>query len=225
MSPLHSRTDSAAAFTLVELLVVIAVVAILIVLVFPAVTRVRASADQVACSSNMRQLFSVASLYAADNNGAIPPSRTGWGSGQYWPWIYSAQMGQNYCTIPPQSPRLDTPFVCKSAYRMGAYFNYAGLLTTDSVNLGIAPSLVNTNWGGVQRPFAALPNPAATSFMLEMGVSFGYSFYSVPSFVYPHNGKMNVLFCDGHVEARTKAETPTAQFDVFYTGNIVTYTP
>ena len=118
-----------------------------------------------------------------------------------------------------------TPFVCKSAYRMGAYSNYAGLLTTDSVNLGIAPSLVNTNWGGVQRPFAALPNPAATSFMLEMGVSFGYSFYSVPSFVYPHNGKMNVLFCDGHVEARTKAETPTAQFDVFYTGNIVTYTP
>ena len=226
MKTLHFRTDSVAAFTLVELLVVIAVVAILIAMLFPAVGRARASAEQVACSSNMRQLFTVAALYAADNNGAIPPGRAGWSSTQYWPWIYSAQMGQNYVTTPPRPPRLDTPFVCKSAYRMGSYFNYAGLMCTYSVIAGIAPSLVNANWSGVQRPFAALPNPATTSFMVDGGGgSFCYSFYTAPTFVYPHNGKMNVLFCDGHMEVRTKAEIPTAQFDVFYSGNILTYTP
>ena len=95
-----------------------------------------------------------------------------------------------------------------------------------AVNLGIAASWTNTNWQGVKRKFAGLPNPAATSFYTDaLGLSFAYSYYSAPSFVYPHNGRANVLFCDGHVESRTKEQIPTASADVFYSGNVATYTP
>jgi len=55
-----------AAFTLVELLVVIAVIAILAALLLPALTLAREKGKQVACFSNMRQLALAARLYMDD---------------------------------------------------------------------------------------------------------------------------------------------------------------
>ncbi len=60
------------AFTLVELLVVIAVIAILAALLFPALAAARAKARQTACLSNLRQVGIGITLYASDNSGCIP---------------------------------------------------------------------------------------------------------------------------------------------------------
>jgi prepilin-type N-terminal cleavage/methylation domain-containing protein/prepilin-type processing-associated H-X9-DG protein len=66
-------------FTLVELLVVIGIIAILIALMLPAVSRARASSTLLKCSTNLRAMAQAANCYAADNKGRYPRE---WGLGQ-----------------------------------------------------------------------------------------------------------------------------------------------
>ena len=58
-------------FTLVELLVVIAVVSILAALLLPALQKARESAQAVACLNNMRQCGLYLSMYAEETEGAV----------------------------------------------------------------------------------------------------------------------------------------------------------
>jgi len=60
------------AFTLVELLVVIGIIAILIALLLPALNKARDQANTLACQSNMRQVGILTANYVADNNGWLP---------------------------------------------------------------------------------------------------------------------------------------------------------
>jgi len=56
-------------FTLVELLVVIGIIALLIAILLPALSRAREQAKNTQCLSNLRQLAMVYQFYANDNQG------------------------------------------------------------------------------------------------------------------------------------------------------------
>ena len=60
------------AFTLVELLVVIGIIAVLVGILLPALGKARQRAQTVSCQSNLRQIFIAARSYAAENRDSLP---------------------------------------------------------------------------------------------------------------------------------------------------------
>ena len=64
------------AFTLVELLVVLAIIAVLTGLLFPVFGAARERSRKATCVSNLRQLYSALSLYVTDHDGLLPPYRS-----------------------------------------------------------------------------------------------------------------------------------------------------
>ena len=67
------------AFTLVELLVVIGIIALLIAMLMPALSKAKRQSVMVACRSNLRDTFSHLLMYGNDNRGLMFP--VGFGSG------------------------------------------------------------------------------------------------------------------------------------------------
>jgi type II secretory pathway pseudopilin PulG len=76
-----SRTPPLAAFTLVELLVVIGIIAILISILIPTLNRARESAQRTQCLSNLRQMAVLLNMYANANRQQVPLGAMSGGTG------------------------------------------------------------------------------------------------------------------------------------------------
>ena len=77
-----TKSKSSAAFTLVELLIVITIIAVLASIALPAYTGVKERADQTKDLSNAKQIALALRQFAVDNNGAYPAKPPG-GGGDY----------------------------------------------------------------------------------------------------------------------------------------------
>ena len=73
--PLPPRTRTA--FTLVELLVVIGIIALLISILLPALNKAKENANRVACGSNMKQIATGLLMYTNDYGGWFPSLAVG----------------------------------------------------------------------------------------------------------------------------------------------------
>src|SRR5262245_5700018 len=82
---IETMTPRRVAFTLVELLVVLAIIGLLVTLLFPAVQRMRAQASQTTCANNLRQIgIGMANFLATTK---VFPSNGGWDGKQTIPDI------------------------------------------------------------------------------------------------------------------------------------------
>ena len=90
-----------------ELLVVMAILALLACLCLPAFARVRGQTTRTQCAANLKQFTLAFEIYGAEHNSLLPQATTG-----YWPWDmpanfstllspYGAQRQQMYCPANP----------------------------------------------------------------------------------------------------------------------------
>src|SRR5688572_11818245 len=68
-------------FTLVELLVVIGIIAVLIGLLLPALSRAREQGRTAKCLSNLRSIGQAMNIYSTENKGFIVPGSVQWYDG------------------------------------------------------------------------------------------------------------------------------------------------
>ena len=59
-------------FTLIELLLVIAIIVLLAGMLLPALRNARLSAQKIVCSNNIKQMAAIVSLYESDSDGLLP---------------------------------------------------------------------------------------------------------------------------------------------------------
>ena len=181
-------------FTLIALLVVIAIIAILASILFPVFARAREKARQTSCMSNMKQLALAFEMYSQDNDETMPGCPNGdMGNGLYGGWVWYPTFGaptNGYFDVTRGSlysyVRNRQIFICPNdrtgsgcSYEMNSYLRFAAL--------------------------AAIQSPADTLLLIpeDSAGTANDGYFDVPIGDIPlrsHNDGLNLAYADGHVK-------------------------
>jgi len=199
-----SQRRSFGAFTLVELLVAVAVISVMASILLPVLGRARATAHSVECCSNLRQWGMALLMYTNDYEGYIP--RRGQGSRELtkidresdWfnclpPYLGELPYGQLVAEGRQPMAGHKSIFICPSSEDPGClhFFPYA-------MNRYLSP------WARPEpHNITEIPAWTRVAFLAEgPGPYSSTEPWSKPfSVVARHGGKSNVLFLDGHVRS------------------------
>ncbi|EIP99586.1 prepilin-type N-terminal cleavage/methylation domain-containing protein [Opitutaceae bacterium TAV1] len=215
-----SRKDRA--FTLVELLTVIAIIGILAAIIIPTVSKVRKTAQRATCVSNIRNLHGLAMLYASDNRDVLPlpadtntitppipqADRNAW----FWrraflPYVYK---GINVSTLEPRLLYRMSGATCPVVRKQvkTSHPDYDDAVISFGMN-------VHLNNGSAQRlQVSRVENPSRTMLFTESRINQNGNPEASMTMTYAenmaenapnysgdyHDGSQNICYVDGHVE-------------------------
>lgn len=189
-------------FTLTELLVVIVIIGVLAGLLFPVGRRVLESSRSAKCIANLRQLGAAATQWSIDNNGSMLPTfpsgrnldgriNNGWGTALF-PYL---SPGVNLWKTTDYSKRPADVFACPSSKFLVTASWYSDYAKNAVLNVSATSTYPNYKVGGMD-------NMSKVIFLADSSGGRDISpFQPNGLIVNRHNGKANVLFYDGHVEA------------------------
>ena len=220
-------------FTLMELLVVIAVIALLASMLLPALLGAREFARRIKCVSNLRQWGLAVQMYVADNNGYFPIARDNNPAVRYWSDYLASYIDKEEPSLPgylkdrakvrgtlhrcptegfppnnnPSSDYLINRDLCP-------YFNTDGTIERESQ---------------VAKKMNLVKNPSKTLLLIDGKLPYGsvidFIMRTDPGYVYcsvdyRHSDGCNILFVDGHV-AWQKKPADGSYLDIANIGGIV----
>lgn len=162
------RNAPSRAFTLVELLVVIGIIAVLIGILMPALSKARASANTAKCLSNLRNMQVAHWMYVNNNKGALVTAGLAHGGAHAHDeaaWITTLQ--QYYETpLLARCPSDDSPHWPDGEPVPGSGPVPQYRRTSYGINSFLDP--VMCPWGGPYRKVNQVRHPSATVQFLEM---------------------------------------------------------
>ena len=210
------------AFTLIELLTVIAVIAVLSAILIPAVGRARESANQSKCISNLRQIGVAVQSYANEHKGRYPEA---WHKGEAGkPWCRAIEP---YVGMESDGAEPDNLFHCP-AVEDDLHHGWSDYGYNENLGLGKRDEGNEPNPPFVARRVNIL-DPAKVVVVGDCGdvatgeaswhfkaLQYGRGFESEKSVPHcRHNGMANLAFLDNHVESLTWEEMDLRKEEMF----------
>jgi len=188
-------------FTLLELLIVIAIIALLASLLLPSLAKAKKRSDAIACAGNLRQLYAAELMYINDYNGCAmerlygPSNQWAW----YDTWASPFRTG-GYIPLPRDGS--------SGGYVAGTVLDCRSVNDNPEANRAFEGSTDNhthwTNYGynyGVCRikKIDKIKSPAKRVLFAD-ATHYYMEYWDYNTKLYPaHEGAPNEVFVDGHV--------------------------
>lgn len=189
--------------TLVELLVVVAVIGILAALLLSAVQRGISTARATACEQHLRQIDVASKLYSSDNDGLMVYDTFGVnGVGGTWEDAVRPYLPGIVFVVGKRPPSV---FACEESKKVGSGGSHGDF----GKNFWLNPPQVASGTATYSY-YRTIPISPASKVVVFADGTTRYFNAATPTVAYRHSGKAHFLFFDGHVESVTADGLPLA---------------